>query len=320
MRTCLVIGAGMAGLSAAKVLIDAGWQVIVLDKGRGVGGRMATRRIEDAKFDHGAQFFSAKSTELKQFVNHLLETKIAQTWHLEESDAKFHHSRYCGSQGMNQIPKFMADKILVHTNEKVLKLDVNAGIARATCESGNEFTADAVICTIPAPQALELVNNSSLKLQEDTLHTLDKIRYYPCLAVMVVLNQPTNIPNPGGMSFNNHSFSWIADNYKKGISPKFSAVIHASPEFSLQHLESDLSIIGQQLLEEASEWIIPSSIENFQVHRWRYSLAEIRYTEHFIKDTMVDIPLYFAGDGFGNGNIEGAFLSGMYAAQSLSSN
>ncbi|MDP3490273.1 MAG: FAD-dependent oxidoreductase, partial [Phenylobacterium sp.] len=41
-----IIGAGMAGLSCAEALSDAGHAVQVLDKGRGPGGRMSTRRIE----------------------------------------------------------------------------------------------------------------------------------------------------------------------------------------------------------------------------------------------------------------------------------
>ena len=59
MKKCIVIGAGMAGLTAATVLQNsAQWDVLVLDKGRGVGGRMATRRLgEGGKADHGAQYF-----------------------------------------------------------------------------------------------------------------------------------------------------------------------------------------------------------------------------------------------------------------------
>ncbi len=47
----LIVGAGMAGLTAAAELQRAGRSVLVLDKGRGVGGRMASRRIGDATFD-----------------------------------------------------------------------------------------------------------------------------------------------------------------------------------------------------------------------------------------------------------------------------
>ena len=44
----VVVGAGIAGLMASTYLSKAGYKVAVLEKSRGVGGRMATRRIEDA--------------------------------------------------------------------------------------------------------------------------------------------------------------------------------------------------------------------------------------------------------------------------------
>ena len=57
----VVIGAGIAGLIAAGELKRAGLHVLVLDKGRGVGGRIATRRIGGATFDHGAQFITQRN-------------------------------------------------------------------------------------------------------------------------------------------------------------------------------------------------------------------------------------------------------------------
>ena len=51
-----VIGSGIAGLACARRLSDAGYAPILFDKGRGIGGRLATRRTPDGRqFDHGAQ-------------------------------------------------------------------------------------------------------------------------------------------------------------------------------------------------------------------------------------------------------------------------
>ena len=67
--TCIVIGAGIAGLLAARTLQEHGLRVTVLDKGRGVGGRMATRRIGSAVFDHGAQFFTARDPQFDTLIS-----------------------------------------------------------------------------------------------------------------------------------------------------------------------------------------------------------------------------------------------------------
>ena len=60
----IVIGAGLSGLIAAGTLQANGARVLVLDKGRGVGGRLATRRTHSGIFDHGAQFFTAGDPQI----------------------------------------------------------------------------------------------------------------------------------------------------------------------------------------------------------------------------------------------------------------
>ena len=76
----IIIGAGIAGLAAARSLSAANIPAILLDKGRGVGGRMATRRSGDAAFDHGAQFFSAKTPEFQRVVEETLQPEVVSLW------------------------------------------------------------------------------------------------------------------------------------------------------------------------------------------------------------------------------------------------
>ena len=71
---CLIIGAGMAGLSAGQQLTSRGAEVIIIDKGRGVGGRLATRWSDTpegvrAFYDHGAQFFTVRTPLFQSFVD-----------------------------------------------------------------------------------------------------------------------------------------------------------------------------------------------------------------------------------------------------------
>ena len=80
----LIIGAGLAGLSAANKLKHAGHNVLIIDKGRGIGGRLAGRRIGDASFDHGAQFFTAREASFKATVEGWIEAGVALLTQLDD--------------------------------------------------------------------------------------------------------------------------------------------------------------------------------------------------------------------------------------------
>jgi len=311
-NSCLVIGAGMTGLTAARVLQQNGWQITVLDKGRGVGGRLATRRFEQGKADHGAQYFTVRTPEFRKLVSELEAAGVAREWNLPNSE----YPRFVGTQGMSAIAKFLAKGLNVHTNERVVKLTPNADGCTANTEAGNQFSASKIIITAPAPQAVSLVEESELILTSTELNGLASIGYAPCLAVMVVLNRPTILPF-GGLKFANGPVSWLADNHQKGISsPQTILTIHASADFSRQHLEEPLEEVGARLIEHLQEWIPAEHVVSFQTHRWRYSLAEKRFPAPFLA-TQKPFTLLFGGDGFGTGNVEGAFQSGLQMANHL---
>ena len=75
-----VIGAGLAGLSAARTLRDQDHEVRVFDKGRGVGGRTSTRRSKSFAFDHGAQYFTAHDERFGRLVASWQEAGIVAPW------------------------------------------------------------------------------------------------------------------------------------------------------------------------------------------------------------------------------------------------
>ena len=79
LRIC-VVGAGMSGLTAARVLSHQGHDVVVVDKARGPGGRMSTRRIDDLRFDHGAQYFTARDPHFSRHVTAWLNRGLVCAW------------------------------------------------------------------------------------------------------------------------------------------------------------------------------------------------------------------------------------------------
>lgn len=307
----LVLGAGIAGLTAARRLAANGIPALVLDKGRGVGGRMATRRNGAATFDHGAQYFSTKTIDFQNFVKEASAAGAVREWRPDIPDKL--HPRWVGAAGMSAVPKFLAENLTVQTGKKAVQILELPNGRQVVTDDGERYTADTLIVTIPAPQALELLANSPPDLPGDAFEPLRHIAYYPCLAVLATLDRTSGIPAPGGLLTGGEPISWIADNFQKGISSVPSVTIHGSPEFSNRHFDGDLQQASRLLLEAADLWIRPAQVVEWQIHRWRYSLAWQRHPEPFWQAAGPH-PLLFGGDGFGMGNVEGAYLSGLAMA------
>ncbi len=323
MPSTIIIGAGMAGLAAAHELRRNNQTVTVLDKGRGVGGRLATRRLAMGRADHGAQFFSARTPDFQAHVQQLMKAGVVREWNLQEAeiiDTSFRHPRYIGAEGMNAIAKYMAKSVPVQTGERAVRINAIANGCQVVTESGNTYEAEQLLITIPVPQAEALLSDSGLEPGSLEIRAFSNIRYQPCIAVMAVLNGNSNIPAPGILRFDENAdtgVAWVADNRQKGISPDQTTItVHATHAFSQLHLEDDLNVVGKTLLDQLTEWIPAGSVTSYQVHRWRYSLANQRHDEAFVVG-KAPFMLLFGGDGFGMGNVEGAFQSGLQMARFL---
>ena len=115
----LIIGAGLAGLSAANDLHQAGLNVLVVDKGRGLGGRLAGRRIGDATFDHGAQFMTARDSRFKASVAEWIDAGVAEEWYSSYPGHPNGHPRYRGVPTMTAVAKYLATDMNVLRTTRV---------------------------------------------------------------------------------------------------------------------------------------------------------------------------------------------------------
>lgn len=182
-------------------------------------------------------------------------------------------------------------------------------------QQGNSFRGDNLLITAPAPQSLELLENSGIEVSREMKVALNKLTYHHCIAVLAFLDKPSKIPEPGGLRLNQETLAWIGCNHKKGISPEAYAVtLHASPEFSLANWEADRDMVAQQLINVAQDWL-GSKVVKYQVHGWKYSQPSTSYGQPY---AAIQNPgfLVLAGDVFSSQrNIEGAALSGIAAAE-----
>ena len=75
----VVVGAGVSGLALASALSRRGRAVTVVDKGRGVGGRCATRRVEGVPLDHGVPYLHGRTRPFLQAIDHLCDEDKLRT-------------------------------------------------------------------------------------------------------------------------------------------------------------------------------------------------------------------------------------------------
>jgi renalase len=323
-RSCIIVGAGISGLLAASELQGDVWDVTVLDKGRGVGGRMATRRVGGGNFDHGAQFFTVRGERFANLVDDWLAAGVAAEWTRGFADAEGQpkddgHPRYRGAEGMASIPGYISRGLDVRAGETVVTVDAGDGGWEVVCQSGLRVTGDALVLAAPVPQALDLTSSGNYRLPDETRRQLEAVSYDPCLALMVLLDGPTGVPEPGGMQVKGEPLDWIGDNQRKGISEVPAITIQAGPEWSRSHFEDSETEITHDLISLASDRLgidlAPRVVET-SLARWRYSWVTNSHPEPYLAASE-DPPLLFCGDAFGQPKVEGAALSGLAAADHL---
>ncbi|MCA9971693.1 MAG: FAD-dependent oxidoreductase [Anaerolineales bacterium] len=320
----LIVGAGIAGLMAANALRAAGKQVLVVDKGSGVGGRMATRRIGPGRADHGAQFFTVRTAEFQRYVDPWLRAGLVRVWSRGWSDGSLRNTpadgypRYAVRDGMTAVPKQLAAGLDIRTGVRLTAVQPTADGWQATDEAGSRYDARALLLTPPVPQSLALLQAGSTSLSHADRTALQKVTYAPCLCGLFWVDGTVQLPEPGALQRPLAPISWIADNQRKGISPQARLItVHGGPVFSQEHFadadEAVMARLRQALAPHLAETAV---IHEAQLHRWRYALPITRYPERTLLAENLP-PLAFAGDAFKEPRVEGAALSGLAAARKL---
>lgn len=316
----VIVGAGLSGLVAAGVLRDAGVDVLVVDKGRSVGGRLATRRIGSSTLDHGAQFFTVRSDEFGGVVERWESDGVVSVWceGFEEIDG---YPRYRVNGGMSQLAKYLAQDLDVVTGVRAQAVLPAPEAWTVTYEGGSRHPDDgaAVLITAPVPQSLELLASGGVKLDDRTTGLAD-IRYHKVVALLVRLEDgaTTTLPEPGArQSPADPTFSFIADNQRKGISDGPAVTFHTAHQLSAELWDMNDSDVRERLLPEAVAAIGTDALADVQVKRWRYSGPVTPWPERCQQVAERPGPLVLAGDAFGGPKVEGAFLSGLAAGQHL---
>jgi predicted NAD/FAD-dependent oxidoreductase len=306
----VIIGAGIAGLAAARELAAQRVEVQLVDKGRSVGGRLATRRIGGARLDHGAQFFTVRTPAFQTRVDDWIERGVVHVWNhgFQGGDE---HPRYVGSAGMNSIAKDLAAGLDIETSTMAFTVRAGSGDERweVVIDDGSVRAADAVILTSPIPQSLALLVDSGVELEGPLMRT----EYDRTIGLLVTLDGPSALPESGGLQSADDVFSFVGDNASKGISPEPALTFHANPSWSEDHWET--ADVLDLLIAEAEPWLGDASIIESQVKKWRLATPRSIWPDPCW--TTAEGSIVLAGDAFAGPKVEGAHNSGIAAAHAL---
>jgi renalase len=307
-KTIAIIGAGMAGLMAARVLRQRGASVVVLEKSRGVGGRMATKRVGSAVFDQGAQFFTVRDAALADLLEDWTGRGIAARWPGDETKG-----RWTGRPGMTAIAKRLSEDLDIKREHKVTAAARVLDGWELTIEGQGLMRVERLVSTAPVPQTLALLTAGGVVLNEPLAGELSRVEYHACLALMVMLDGASDVPVEG-VAPERGPLRWVADNAKKGISPdgQGAVTLLADPAFSAANYGRTEDEIAALLVPAARAWLGDGKVLSTTLHRWRYSEAVSIWPERCV--WLPELALGLAGDAFGGARVEGAALSGLALA------
>jgi len=310
IKKVAVIGAGLAGLSCARVLRRAGCYVEVFEQERIVGGRMATTRLGLVPFDHGSQYVAARSGIFRAYVDELSAAGYAAKWvpkAANGSNATQLTPWFVGTPGMSSLVRPLAEGVRLNTERRVhtlQKIDKGWNLWFEDETFAGPFQAVAV--AIPAPEARLLIGRI-----EDLAHPLERVKISPCWAVLARLEDRV-FPTQDVFSDMSDVVRWIARNNAKPGRPAKGdhIVIHASPGWSRDTEDVEPEVVASELWNEVSNLmnLPPVRPSQLSAHLWRSGVVDEALGESFLFSTPHRVGL--AGDWCLGRLAEHAFESG----------
>ncbi|MEM6637182.1 MAG: FAD-dependent oxidoreductase [Pseudomonadota bacterium] len=300
-----VIGSGITGLSCASALAAAGLSPVVLDKGRGVGGRAATRRLANGqRFDHGAGSVIARGPSLRAALS---DATSAGAAHPINDDPN--HRAFVGTPGMSSIPKHIGRGLEIKQGIQVTALHEIAGSWHVQAQD-YQAKFDRVVLTVPAPQVAPILGDG-----HPLSASAKDIAFDPCLTLMAVL---AGGPQTDAAPVDQGPLERIScESAKPGRPAGDCWVVQADAEFSRAHLETSLEDIPALLLPHLLKHTghAPDEVHAAIGHRWRYAHATRPLGTAYLGDARQGI--FIGGDWCLGREVEHAWDSGRAIAEAI---
>jgi hypothetical protein len=330
-----VIGAGIAGAACARALAEHGVEVSVLEKSRGPGGRMSTRRGESGEFDHGAQYFTVRDARFARRVSSWQSDGVIAEWR-----GRFATVGPFGAAPLEAPPRFVAVPKMSSLCEWILSypgVELCRGTTVSAVKRGargwsldasdadggaldvGEF--DLVLSTAPARQAATLFAPVAPELAQAAV----RLSMQPMWALMWA--SPTRVDLPfdhaeilEGVRGASEALAWVSRVSSKPARAQDGVdrwTILARSEWSTERLERTAVEMAPVLCEAfaslgASLGVFVPQPAHAAAHRWRYALPSGEGGDGAMFDR--ERGLGCAGDWMRGTRVEDAYLAGLALA------
>jgi renalase len=303
----IIVGAGIAGLTLARELSSQ--KTLILEKSKGIGGRVATRREGDFTFDHGAQFYA--STELTNLVNPTKEFEIIEPW-FEKNGLK--HQTVRG--GLTGFAKAIYSKEQVLLNHHVDRLTSEENVWILSTQAGQKMQGQKVFLTCPLPQTLQLLDTSGISYPPELMqfsYTKALVGLFGLRDLGLRAQSIRHLENVSTEIFS------ITNQKSKGVSLNDAFVVVMQPDWSEAYFDRDESLVLEVISSIFKNYMLDEFSDSIQTElsllkKWRYCLPSYVLSTPFLQ---VHPGLYILGDAFGGPTIFGARRSALAVAQSL---
>ena len=306
--SAVVVGAGISGIAAARTLRDAGVDVLVLDRGKRIGGRMASRRTEGRVVDTGASYFTVSDPAFEAVVEDWRRRGLARPWTDTFSVAddgrltpKPGPMRWAAPGGLRSLVEDLASG-----------LDVREQTVRAVTPGlqVDGQPADAVVLAMPDPQAKRVLDPSFTDVA-DALHD----PFQPVLALTARWEEAGWPALDGAFVAADPIVSWIADDGRRRDDFAPVLVAHSTPEFAAEHLEAPAEAAPLMELAVRDALGIPTEAASTHVHRWTFGKPSGTREERYVLGAEL---VGVCGDAWSDKpRVEAAYLSGVALGRAL---
>lgn len=316
--TYAIIGAGVAGLSAARKLAEAGATVTLFDKGRVPGGRLSTQQQRDRQFDHGAQYLTPHSRRSAVLFSKWRKAGWIRPWNalaleLPERKKVDTSSWHVAIPSQNSLAEHLAKGLDCQCKVTIVAIETQEDGRYLRDDADQVFGPfDVVLCTCPAEQSTTL-----LEPFPELQNLAAQVQSRPCQATMVLFEEEVMVDFEAAF-LSEGPLAWVCrDASKPEREEQETWVLHAGDEWSRKNLELAPEKTASLMLSAFAEIVqveLPP-VSYCRSHRWRYAVPQSPLALPFCYDDQLKVGV--AGDWCSDSNVDSAYWSGFDLASAI---